>query len=72
MAKPASPKGLNRRQWAAALAGSLVPLSGRAQAPAAQPSTELDAQRDRLRGSQNAIRQARVPRETEPAFLFRA
>ena len=72
MAKTPSTKGLNRRQLAAALAGFLVPLTGHAQVPAAPPSTELDAQRDRLRASQNAIRRARVPRETEPAFHFRA
>jgi len=47
-------------------------LAGRAQTTAAQPPSELDAQRDALRQNQNSIRRVRVPRETEPAFRFRA
>lgn len=64
--------GFSRRQWVAVLTGALVPLAGRAQAPAAPPLSELDARRDSLRLNQNAIRRARVPRETEPAFHFEA
>jgi hypothetical protein len=65
--------GFSRRQWAAVLTGALVPLAGRAQAPAPpRPLSELDARRDSLRLNQNAIRRARVPRETEPAFHFQA
>lgn len=72
MPKANSGTRVSRRQWAAALTGALTPLAGRAQTTAAQPPSELDAQRDALRQNQNSIRRVRVPRETEPAFRFRA
>jgi hypothetical protein len=72
MQKTSQGARFNRRQWGAALAGGvLLPLSAPAQAPASpRPPTELDARRDSLRQYQNAIRRARLPRETEPAFRF--
>lgn len=70
--KEASPgTGLSRRQWAAAWTAVLLPLTAPAQAPAPpRPLSELEARRDSLRLYQNAIRRARLPRETEPAFRF--
>jgi len=64
--------GFSRRQWAAALTGGvLLPLAAPAQAPApSRPLSELETRRDSLRLYQNAIRRARLPRETEPAFRF--
>ena len=64
-------KRLSRRQWAAALA-ALAPLPAPAQALTQHPASDLDACRDGLRRHQSAVRSARVPRETEPAFRFPA
>jgi hypothetical protein len=71
MQKSSQATRFSRRQWAAALTGALAPLAGRAQAPARPPSL-LEAQRDSLRQHQDAVRRAKVPRETEPAFRFQA
>ncbi len=70
MKKSNQSAGFSRRRWAVALAGALAPLSGRAQDPASPTPSLLDAQRESLRGHQSAIRRAKVPRETEPAFRF--
>jgi hypothetical protein len=71
--KEASPgTRLSRRQWAAAWTGALLPLAAPAQPspPPSAPPSELETRRDSLRLYQNAIRRARLPRETEPAFRF--
>ncbi|MGD0000969.1 MAG: hypothetical protein ABSE21_12800 [Bryobacteraceae bacterium] len=71
--KEASPgTGLSRRQWAAAWTGVLLPLAApaRQSPPPSSAPAELEARRDSLRLYQNAIRRARLPRETEPAFRF--
>jgi hypothetical protein len=61
----------SRRQWAAAWTGVLLPLAASAQAPPpSSPPSELEARRDCLHLYQDAIRRARLPRETEPAFRF--
>lgn len=64
---------INRRQWAAIVAGSGA--SAQTPPPSAAPQTpaaELDAARAQLRANLDQLAKVKVPMAVEPAFTFKA
>lgn len=62
---------LTRRQLAAALApATLAPALASAQQPA-PPADDLQAARDRVKSTANALTAVPLPMSTEPAFQFK-